>query len=191
MVWSYCGIRPLFDDGVKNVSRITRDYTLRVDGDTNTAPVLSVFGGKITTYRKLAEHALEKLSDWFPQMKAPWTEGAQLPGGDLDGGSLQAYIARVQDDYLALPGDVIAPLVRRHGGTVNRVLGDAKTMADLGAHFGGDLYAREVDYLMAQEWACSAEDVLWRRTKVGLHVNAMQKQALASYMADHAAPAVR
>ncbi len=191
VVWSYSGIRPLFDDGAENVSKITRDYTLRVDGDANTAPVLSVFGGKITTYRKLAEHALEKLADWFPQMKEPWTERALLPGGDLGGLTMEGYITQLKNDYPALPHELIRALVHRHGHAARAVLRDANTTADLGDTFGDHLYAREVDYFAEYEWARSADDVLWRRTKAGLNGNAMEKQALASYMARRSVQAVR
>jgi glycerol-3-phosphate dehydrogenase len=191
VTWSYCGIRPLFDDGAQNASKITRDYTLRVDGDGSDAPVLSVFGGKITTYRRLAEHALEKLAAWFPQMKEPWTERALLPGGDLGEVTPAAYAAQLHIGYAALPVDVLHALVCRHGDATRRVLGNAKTITDLGDNFGSSLYAREVDYFMQHEWACDADDVLWRRTKTGLHCNASRKQALAAYMAQRAKPAVR
>lgn len=191
VVWSYCGIRPLFDDGTKNVSKITRDYTLRVDCAANTPPILSVFGGKITTYRTLAEHALEKLAPWFPQMQAPWTASAFLPGGDLAGITLQEFIQQLHKDYPVLPEAVATALTHRHGSTARAVLGDAKCTDDLGACFGGTLYAREVDYLVQHEWAHSAEDVLWRRTKTGLHADASQKQALADYLTKRSTAAVR
>jgi glycerol-3-phosphate dehydrogenase len=191
VVWSYCGIRPLFDDGANNVSTITRDYTLRVDGDADTAPVLSVFGGKITTYRKLAEHALEKLADWFPQLTAPWTQLAMLPGGDLGGLTPAAFLNQLHGDYPALPRELLQSLAQRHGSAARAVLGDAKSTADLGEYFGGHLYAREVDYFVAHEWAANADDILWRRTKTGLHGNAAQKQALARYLANPRMDAVR
>ncbi len=189
VAWSYCGIRPLFDDGAKNVSKITRDYTLRVDGDAPTAPVLSVFGGKITTYRKLAEHALEKLADWFPRLKAPWTERACLPGGDLSaaGPSLQAFIQQLQHEYRTLPPALLETLAHRHGSDVRAVLGRAKTLAELGQHFGGHLYASEVNYFVQHEWAQTADDVMWRRTKTGLLANAQQKQMLAAYLSKRTA----
>jgi len=183
VVWNYSGIRPLFDDGAQNVSKITRDYTLRVDGDERTAPVLSVFGGKITTYRKLAEHALEKIAPWFPQMKAPWTEQALLPGGDLGGLALDAFVKQLHLEHPALPRELIQTFAMRHGSAARVILTDAKVTADMGEFFGGNLYAREVDYFMAHEWASSVEDVLWRRTKAGLIINAQQKQMLTSYMA--------
>ena len=191
VAWAYCGIRPLFDDGEKNVSKITRDYTLRVDGDVHTAPVLSVFGGKITTYRRLAQHALEQLADWFPEMKKPWTERALLPGGDLGTQTPAAFIKQLLSEYPALSCDLIQSLALRHGSATRAVLGAAKTTADLGESFGNNLYAREVDYFAVHEWACNADDVLWRRTKSGLHSNALQKQALADYMMKRTTQAVR
>jgi glycerol-3-phosphate dehydrogenase len=191
VVWNYCGIRPLFDDGEKNVSKVTRDYTLRVDGDAQAAPVLSVFGGKITTYRKLAEHVLEKIVPWFPQMTAPWTEQALLPGGDLCASTFDEFVAQVQIDYPSLPEELIRHLAQRHGSATRAVLGDATTVENLGEYFGDNLYAREVNYLMTREWANSAEDVLWRRTKAGINVNSSQKQLLTLYMLRHAAQAVR
>ena len=191
VVWRYCGIRPLFDDGATNVSKVTRDYTLRLHGDTQTAPVLSVFGGKITTYRKLAEHALEKLAPWFPRMQTPWTERAMLPGGDLGGVTIDHFVTTLQKQYAALPPTLIQQIAYRHGSAARAVLGDTKTIADLGEYFGGHLYAREVDHFIAREWARSAEDVLWRRTKAGLHVNTSQKQMLTQYMSGHTAPPMR
>ncbi len=191
VVWHYSGIRPLFDDGAKNVSKITRDYTLRVDGDDHTAPVLSVFGGKITTYRKLAEHALEKIAPWFTQMKAPWTEHALLPGGELGAATFDDFVKMLHDGYPELPVTLIKVLAHRHGSAARAVLGNVKTIADLGTSFGDNLYAREVDYFMEHEWAASAEDVLWRRTKAGLTVNPLQKQLLTEYMLHHSKSVVR
>jgi glycerol-3-phosphate dehydrogenase len=193
VVWHYCGIRPLFDDGEKNVSKITRDYSLRVDvdRDLNNAPLLSVFGGKITTYRRLAEHAVEKLADWFPQMKPPWTESASLPGGDFRGLSPPAFLQQLQDAFPALPHALIKSIADRHGANAYTVLGNAKQIDDMGQYFGGYLYAREVDYLAMHEWAHTAEDILWRRTKAGLHANAAEKERLQSYMMNRVVPAVR
>ncbi len=182
VVWHYSGIRPLFDDGAKNVSQVTRDYVLRVDGGADAAPVLSVFGGKLTTYRKLAEHALEKLGGWFPAMKPPWTERAILPGGDLGGASFEDYLQHLGVERPALPPPLLRALAFRHGDAAPRVLGGAKTTAELGQHFGHTLYAREVDYFMTHEWATTADDILWRRTKCGLHLNSQQKQALEEYV---------
>lgn len=184
VVWSYSGIRPLFDDGSSNPSAVTRDYVLRVDGDAGDAPVLSVLGGKITTYRKLAEHALDKLGPWFPQMKKAWTAGAALPGGNLAGASLGQFAdVRLRRDFPWVQAGLRHALARRHGAEVYTLLGDAAATADLGEHFGGDLYAREIDHLIAREWARTADDVLWRRTKSGLHLSPAQQQAVARYLA--------
>lgn len=182
VVWSYCGLRPLVDDGTRNVSEITRDYTLRVDGDADHAPLLSVFGGKITTYRKLAEHALEKLTPWFPRMTPSWTAAAHLPGGDLQGRTRAQYVDHLAAERPAFARDLLHALVSRHGELAPKVLRGAQTPAELGQHFGHTLYAREVDYFLRHEWARSAEDILWRRTKCGLHLNPQQKQALVDYV---------
>ncbi|MBI4207127.1 MAG: glycerol-3-phosphate dehydrogenase, partial [Betaproteobacteria bacterium] len=181
VVWSYCGIRPLFDDGSVNPSAITRDYVLRTDGGARDAPVLSVFGGKITTHRRLAEHALEKLAPWFRGMGQAWTERALLPGGDLPDG-LDAYARELAHRYPALPAALLESLARRHGTLCLRVLEDTRVVSDLGEHFGADLYAREVQYFIDREWARTAEDVLWRRTKAGLHLTYEQAQAVARFV---------
>jgi glycerol-3-phosphate dehydrogenase len=173
VVWSYCGIRPLFDDGSSNPSDITRDYVLRTDGSASEAPVLSVFGGKITTYRRLAERALEKLAPWFPALPGPWTGAVPLPGGGV--GDSEAR-------YAGLPRELLAALLRRHGASIGEVLGDARSVADLGVHLGADLYATEVDHFIRREWACTGEDVLWRRTKCGLHLTAFERQQVDDYV---------
>lgn len=184
VVWSYCGIRPLFDDGTADPSAVTRDYVLHVEGDAREVPVLSVYGGKITTYRRLAEQALERLRLWFPWMKPAWTAGAFLPGGDLAGEHFRQFAGfHLQRDYPWLGQEDRLALARRHGSDAGKVLGEARTMSDLGEHFGAGLYAREVDYFVAHEWARSAEDVLWRRTKAGLHLSATGQQALEHYLA--------
>ena len=186
VVWSYAGVRPLYDDGTADPSAVTRDYTLRLDADAGSAPVLSVFGGKITTYRKLAEHALDQLAPWFPGMKTAWTANAPLPGGEI-GGTFDVFHARLAAEYALLPAPLLRDLARRHGGLTRRVLQGVRTEADLGTHFGADLYAREVDYMIEHEWALSGEDILYRRTKAGLHLAPNQREALASYVALRAA----
>jgi glycerol-3-phosphate dehydrogenase len=186
VIWSYAGIRPLHDDGSADPSAVTRDYTLRLNTDGGAAPVLSVFGGKITTYRKLAEHALAKLVPWFPGSKAAWTANASLPGGDLDGGR-ETFHARLTDEYATLPALLLSALARRHGSLARAVLQGVRTEADLGTHFGADLYAREVDYMLEHEWAASGEDILYRRTKAALHLVPAQQEALARYVALRAA----
>jgi glycerol-3-phosphate dehydrogenase len=182
IVWTYSGVRPLYDDGSEDPSAITRDYVLKLDAPDGRAPLLSVFGGKITTYRKLAEHALGQLRSFFPQMQAGWTDRQPLPGGDLPPGGLAAYERALSARYTGLPASLLAALARRHGTRTPRVLGDARGPADLGAHFGHTLYAAEIDYLAAHEWAIEADDVLWRRTKCGLHLRAEERDAVAAYL---------
>jgi glycerol-3-phosphate dehydrogenase len=178
-VWRYAGVRPLYDDGTSDPSAITRDYTLRVDDLDGAAPVLSVFGGKITTYRRLAEHVLQKLEPYFAGMKSPWTAGAPLPGSDFGGGSPAQALAALAARYSGVPRETLDGVLRRHGTLAAEVLGDARTAADLGQDFGAGLCERELDYLQRREWAWSAEDVLWRRTKCGLPMSPAQRARVA------------
>jgi glycerol-3-phosphate dehydrogenase len=183
VVWSYSGVRPLYDDGATDPSDITRDYVLELDaGKDGGTPLLSIFGGKITTYRRLAEAVLAKLKEFLPAMKSEWTRREPLPGGDMPRGGLPAYERSLASLYPWLPAKVRSALVRRHGTRITRVLGEAKSVDALGRHFGDALYAAEVDYLVAQEWARTAEDVLWRRTKCGLHLDPQQRDAVAAYL---------
>lgn len=179
----YAGIRPLFDDGSANPSQVTRDYELRVSGAPGEPALLSVFGGKITTYRRLAEQVMETLHPWFPQMGRRWTESAALDGGDLGVGGWNGFIDQANRDFPWLPQAVLMALARRHGANLRAVLGNAGKPADLGEDYGATLYAREVDWFIDHEWATTAEDVLWRRTKCGLHLAAAQQQAVAAQIA--------
>jgi glycerol-3-phosphate dehydrogenase len=181
IVWSYSGVRPLYDDGTSDPSAITRDYVLQLDaaGDAANAPVapvLSIFGGKITTYRKLAEAALAELRPYFPAMGPSWTHAAPLPGGDLPEGDRDGWLAELRRRYPALPAELLRALAHRHGTRALAVLADARSPADLGEDFGAHLTEREIRYLQRDEWAVTAEDVLWRRTKCGL---AMTRQSCA------------
>ncbi|MEP6998268.1 MAG: glycerol-3-phosphate dehydrogenase [Betaproteobacteria bacterium] len=189
IVWTYSGVRPLYDDGSEDPSAVTRDYVLKLDAGSGRAPLLSIFGGKITTYRKLAEHALEQLRPFFPQMQAAWTDRQALPGGDFPAGGVAAYRCTLFARYPGLSPDLLSALTRRHGTRISRVLADARAPADLGAHFGDTLYAAEIDYLVAHEWAVEADDVLWRRTKCGLHLSAGQRDAVAGYLRSRGGPA--
>ena len=173
VLWRYAGVRPLYDDGSEDPSAITRDYTLRVDDEQGAAPVLSVFGGKITTYRKLAEHALEKLAPYFPSMKTAWTAAAPLPGSDFTDreAAKQEFFRR----YPQVAPNILQGVFRRHGVLGGEVLGDGR----LGEYYGAGLSERELGYLMNKEWARSAEDVLWRRTKCGLRMTEAQRKRVA------------
>ncbi|MBM3568901.1 MAG: glycerol-3-phosphate dehydrogenase [Alphaproteobacteria bacterium] len=182
VAWSYSGVRPLFDDGSDDPSAVTRDYVLEVEDQDGRAPALSIYGGKITTYRRLAEHALEKLAPYFPAMGRAWTEAAPLPGGDMAGADFEAFLDGLRRRFPELRPGLVKRLARRHGTRVDRMLEGVRGEADLGTRFGSDLYRREVDWLMAEEWARRAEDVMWRRTKAGLRLTPAQRAALAEYM---------
>jgi glycerol-3-phosphate dehydrogenase len=179
IVSSYAGVRPLYDDGSANPSEVTRDYVLKVDHDNRTAPLLTIFGGKITTYRRLAEEALAKLEPYLP-MKAPWTETEPLPGGTVR--HFNGFRDEMHTRYATLGRELVEGIVRRHGSRAGAILGDARTLADLGRHFGAGLTEREVEFLRREEWAQTAEDVLWRRTKCGLHMTEPERAAFAQYM---------
>ncbi len=186
VVWRYSGVRALYDDGRTNPSQVTRDYKLVVDADPHgRLPLLSVFGGKVTTYRRLAEQALLKLAPWFPRMKPQWTAGVPLPGGDL--ADFEHFAAGLTRSYPKLPPGLLYALARRHGSLVNEVLQDAHTESGLGIHFGAGLYQREVDCFIEREWAQNADDILWRRTKTGLHFNREQKEALERHVFNRSA----
>ena len=180
IVSSYAGVRPLHDDGSDNPSEVTRDYVLKMDVDHGRAPLLTVFGGKITTYRRLAEEALEHLEKFFPNAKRPWTGDEELPGGDV--GHFNAFRDAMHARYPELGRELVEAVVRRHGSRTPQVLGDARFPEGLGRSFGGCLTEREVKYLVANEWAQTAEDILWRRTKSGLHMTPAQRDAFAQFM---------
>ena len=184
IVWSYSGVRPLYDDGTSDPSAITRDYVLQLDAgrDAANAPVLSIFGGKITTYRKLAEAALAELRPFFPAMGPSWTHAAPLPGGDLPGGDRDAWLAELRQRYPALPADLLRALARRHGTRALAVLADTRSPADLGEDFGAELTEREIRYLQRDEWAVTADDVLWRRTKCGLAMTGAARARVAEFL---------
>jgi glycerol-3-phosphate dehydrogenase len=183
VVHSYAGIRPLFDDGAGNPSQITRDYVLRMIGDPQSAAILSVFGGKITTYRRLAEEVVDALRPWFPQMSGRWTADTPLDGGELGAGGLAGLGQQAADEYPWLSATILDALAHRHGRNLNAVLAGAESTVDLGPCLGAELYAREIDWFMDHEWAATADDVLWRRTKYGLHLTPAQQHAVAAYMA--------
>jgi glycerol-3-phosphate dehydrogenase len=180
VVSTYAGVRPLHDDGSANPSQVTRDYELRLDEQDGKVPLLTLFGGKITTYRCLAEEVLAKLAPHFPRAKGPWTATEPLPGGDTR--HFNAFRDRMRETYPTLGRDLVEGVVRRHGSRTPKVLGDAQSLDALGRYFGGGLTQREIQYLVAEEWAETAEDVLWRRTKCGLHMTEAERTAVDKYM---------
>lgn len=179
IVWTYSGVRPLFDDKSESASVVTRDYVFDLDtGRGDLAPALSVFGGKLTTYRKLAEHALDKLSICLPDLRAGWTKSAPLPGGDFSPQNRGALIAAHQAQFAWLPAHQIARMTQAYGTRLTSVIGDASSVEHLGQHFGAGLYEAEVRYLRDVEFANSADDVLWRRSKLGLRLSEGERMAL-------------
>ena len=166
VVWSFAGLRPLLSDRSADAPSVTRDYALELDEDG--PPMLSVFGGKITTYRRLAEEAVDKLAKVLHHGARAWTAGVPLPGGDLAGGDFEAFAAACARRWPWLPGPMRARMARAYGSRIDRVVGDASRVEDLGRAMAPGLHERELGYLLQHEWAGSADDVLWRRTKLGL-----------------------
>ncbi|UTD25920.1 glycerol-3-phosphate dehydrogenase [Bradyrhizobium sp. WD16] len=190
VVWTYSGVRPLYDDGASDAKAATRDYVFELDAP-NGSPLLSIFGGKITTYRRLAEEALEHVASALHGAEQPagWTGHAPLPGGDLDVSALPALTNELLRDYPFLGRDHADRLAHAYGSRARQVLGQAKSAADLGQSFGATLTESEVRYLMTREWARTAADVVWRRSKLGLRMNPEEIAALDAFMAAQAATA--
>ena len=186
IVWSYSGVRPLYDDGASTATAATRDYVLELD--TAGAPLLSVFGGKITTYRRLAEAAMAKLAPTFPGTGGAWTAGAPLPGGDFPVDGRPALEAALRARHPFLTPAWAGRLVRAYGTEAARILEGAATAADLGRDFGATLTEAELRWLIANEYARTAEDVVWRRTKLGLRMSGEEIAALDSWMTGQDAP---
>ncbi|AUG55769.1 glycerol-3-phosphate dehydrogenase [Thalassospira marina] len=187
VVWSYSGVRPLYGNGEENASAVTRDYVLEIDQQKDEAPLLNIYGGKITTYRKLAEAALAKLSPFLGNENPAWTSQAPLPGGDMPNADFDGYLAAMQQRFSWLPHAQLYRYVRNYGTLADRIIAGATDISGLGLHLGDDVYENELRYLMEQEWARSADDVLWRRSKLGLHVSKDTATAIANWFAktDH------
>ena len=178
--WTYAGIRPLFDDASKNASRVTRDYRIELTHTADHPPLLSIFGGKLTTYRRLAETVLEKLQEPLGISPRLWTHRAPLPGGDLPARNFRRFVIDVRRRWRFLPITVARRLARAYGTRVEAIIGGARSFADLGEHYGAGLTAAEVDYLTGNEWAITDEDILWRRSKLGLHMTEAERQHFAA-----------
>lgn len=180
IVWSYSGVRPLYDDGAKSATAATREYVLTLDD--SAAPALNVFGGKITTYRKLAQGAMSKLSPFFPGLAENWTAGVPLPGGDFPVNNVHRLTSGLMRDYPFLDPVWARRLFRAYGTETREVLGAATSATDLGRNFGANLTEQEVKWLMANEYAATAEDIVWRRSKLGLRLTESEIAALDSWM---------
>jgi glycerol-3-phosphate dehydrogenase len=190
VITAYSGVRPLFDDdSEKNASAVTRDYVFEVDGGAGRAPIVSAFGGKITTYRKLAEHGLQKLKPFLPAMRGDWTADAPLPGGAMPGADFDRWLAAFRAARPWLPEALARHYARAYGTDAEALLEGCGALADLGRCFGGLLYEREARWAMAREWAVTADDILTRRTKHGLFLTDAQKDAFADWVADTRAAA--
>ncbi|MFV1850987.1 MAG: glycerol-3-phosphate dehydrogenase [Thalassospira sp.] len=188
VVWDYSGVRPLYDDKNANASAVTRDYVFDLDtGSGETEPaILSIYGGKITTYRRLAEHAMQKLAPVLGNSAPDWTANATLPGGDIPGGDFDRYLDACIARFDWVPSALTRRLARCYGTALEQILGQAKSLSELGAEIAPTLYEAELHYLMANEWARSADDVLWRRTKLGLGMQPDQVEAIENWFAAQA-----
>jgi glycerol-3-phosphate dehydrogenase len=186
VVWAFAGVRSLYDDGAGKPEDVTRDYHLTLDEGFRQAPLLTIYGGKITTYRRLAEAALDRLSHFF-QLHPPWTAGTPLPGGEFHWDAFDSRVAQTMRTWPFLTESEATRLAHAYGFRVDGVLGQARRREDI-APFFGPLSAAEVRYLVRHEWARNADDVLWRRSKLGLVLNAKEKEALAQFMASAVAP---
>ncbi len=178
IVHSFSGVRPLIDESGKAASSVSRDYRLVVD--KSPAPMMSVYGGKVTTYRLLAERAVNQLGQFFPRMRGAWTKRARLPGGDFE--MTENLFQELAKDYAWLGPDIITRWLGAYGTRSLLILENCRSIGDLGVRFGANLYQREVDYLRKHEWARTAEDILWRRTKLGYQFSDKEEQSLANYL---------
>lgn len=191
VVWSYSGVRPLVDDHSSNASSVTRDYHFELD--SNGAPFLSIFGGKITTFRRLAEEAVDLIAPAFDNHAGHWTTDACLPGGDLFGTQpvnrsvkeFDAFLSRLQNQYPWLPTELLNRYAHAYGTRINALLSGRSSMADLGTEIAPGLFAAEVEYWITHEWATNATDMLWRRSKLGLHLSADTSGKLDAWIATY------
>ena len=185
IVWTYSGVRPLYDDGASSATAATREYVLSLNQDA--APLLNVFGGKITTYRKLAEAAMAKISSALPNLTSNWTAGVPLPGGDFAVEDVKTLQAKLATDYPFLSPYATRRLIRAYGTEAWEVLGNAKSADDLGQDFGATITARELDWAIDHEWVRTGEDYLWRRTKLGLRLSEDERAAVDGYITQQVA----
>ncbi|BAE75604.1 aerobic glycerol-3-phosphate dehydrogenase GlpD [Sodalis glossinidius str. 'morsitans'] len=181
IVWTFSGVRPLCDDESNSPQAVTRDYTLSLSDENGQAPLLSVFGGKLTTYRKLAEYALEKLAHYYPHAKGAWTSNAVLPGGDF-AGTRDDYTAVLRRKFAFLPEALARRYSHTYGTRSEQLLAGVTGLADLGEDFGHGLYEAELRYLVAQEWVVTLDDAIWRRTKLGMWLDEAQQTRITDWL---------
>jgi glycerol-3-phosphate dehydrogenase len=180
IVWSYSGVRPLYDDGASEAQEATRDYVLRVDGDD--LPVINIFGGKITTYRKLSEFMMNKIEALIGTRLSAWTASSSLPGGDFDVSDFNTLVVKLEDEFKFLNSTLATRLIRSYGTNAWTIMKGASNIGDMGQDFGGTLSEREIEYLMKHEWAECAEDVVWRRSKLGIRLSAKEISVIEDWM---------
>ena len=182
VVWSYAGVRALYDDDASaSASTGTRDYVLAVEGGVGEAPLVSIYGGKLTTYRILADDVLARLAQPLGVTQASWTAHAPLPGGDIPGADFATWLQRLRSQYPFLPADLLWRYARNYGTAIHDLVGEASALADLGEDCGDGIHGAELDYLVRHEWARTPDDVLWRRSRMGLHASAATRAAIAAW----------
>ena len=191
LVWSYSGVRSLYNDGAGKPENVTRDYVLTLDEKKKLAPLLTIYGGKITTYRRLAEQTMAKLSYVLKGNKAAWTAGSSLPGGEFPPEGFDEVVTEMMGRWPFLTKSMAQRLARAYGLRCERILGDATSMDDLGPLLTGDLTGAELRYLVEHEWAQTADDVLWRRSKLGLSASAEERTEISQFIASLSEPAVK
>ena len=185
VVWSFSGVRPLFEVGGardRDLSTLTRDYAFEIDHRDGAAPALTIFGGKLTTHRRMADHALSQLARFLEPPRPGRTATEPLPGGDFGPGGMDLFAAALRREYEWVPESLSSRYVRTYGTRARELLDGARGARDLGACFGSDLYEREVDFLVRTEWARSADDIVWRRTKLGLRLTPAEIEGVAAYV---------
>ena len=182
IVWSYSGMRPLYDDGAKSASAISRDYFLELDKNHSVAPLINIYGGKITTYRKLAEAVLEKLGIYFPKMKGSWTANSSLPGGDFELDGFDDLVKSIKTQHPYLCFQYIMKLVRLYGTEVYEMLSNKKNKTDLGQELAKHVFSYEIDWSIKNEWVKCADDYIWRRTKLGLRLKKHELRNIEQYI---------
>jgi glycerol-3-phosphate dehydrogenase len=190
LVWSYSGVRSLYNDGAGKPENVTRDYVLSLDEKRHLGPLLTIYGGKITTYRRLAESAMAKIAHFF-DMRPAWTAGSSLPGGEFPPEGFEDVLSEMMTRWPFLPQPMARRLARAYGLRCERFLGEAESMADLGPLLMGDLTGAELRYLVEHEWAQTADDVLWRRSKLGLSASAEERTAIGQFIAGLNTPAAK
>ena len=181
VVWTYSGVRPLYDSGEASASTVTRDYVFDMDAPPGEAPLLSIFGGKLTTYRKLSEHALSKLLPVMQLATTPWTRAATLPGGDIPRGDLESFVSEQLRRHPYVSQPLMRRLGRSYGTRLERILGSAKQLSDLGKEVAPSVYEAELSLMQQEEWARTGDDALWRRSKLGLHLDAQGRAQVQAW----------